>query len=484
MGPLATVLCAGFVAYLYWRDFHKSDRDRISWAPFAWMFIAGTRFVSSWLHLGAPEGGVEAYAEGSPLDRAVFFALIVWGVIVLARRNINWRQLLANNKWLTAYFVYCLLSMAWTDEPMILAKRWLKDLGNPVMALVLLTEARPYEAIATTVRRLAYFAAPVSVLFIRYYPEFGRAYAYGGGTMYSGVADNKNTLGMLCLIGCMCYAWTHLFKRGLAKYDVAIGAILVWLLYEADSKTSVTCAVIAIAILVVSKRSVIERQPTRIVAVTVAGMLAYIAADWLFQVKYYALAMLGRDATLTNRTQLWAVVRGLQTNALVGTGFMSFWAGDRMTAVWKALGPGVNQAHNGYLEQYLNLGYVGVGFIIAIALSTLFVLVKQLKSDYTVGVLRLCIVITAMLYNYTEASFYGISLMWVLFLAGCINAPQPQLLPSTATGSPIRRANRRARVLTNQTPAHVHPSFGQEIRQPGRARPAASSWTNRHSRIR
>src|SRR5215472_14575417 len=117
MRAIATVLCVAFVAYLYWRDLRKADRDRISWAPFAWMFIAGTRFVSAWLHLSAPQG-VDAYAEGSPLDRTVFFALIVWGTIVLFKRDINWRQLLARNKWLIAYFLYCLISMTWTDEPM------------------------------------------------------------------------------------------------------------------------------------------------------------------------------------------------------------------------------------------------------------------------------------------------------------------------------------------------------------------------------
>jgi len=295
---------------------------------------------------------------------------------------------------------------------------------------------------------------PVSVLFIRYYPEFGRSYAAAGGVMYSGVADNKNTLGVTCLIAGICYTWTHLFKRDLAKYDVAIGTILVWLLYQANSKTSLTCTIIAIAILVVSKSSVIERQPTRIVAVTVAGALAYAAADSLFQVKEYVLAMLGRDATLTNRTELWAVVRGLQKNAMVGTGFMSFWAGDRMATVWKALGPGVNQAHNGYLEQYLNLGYVGVAFIIAIALSTLFVVVKQLKSDYSAGVLRLCLLTTAMLYNYTEASFYGINLMWVMFLVASTDMPQAQALPTAAKRPPLTIASRRAAIArTNQKSA-------------------------------
>jgi O-antigen ligase len=169
---------------------------------------------------------------------------------------------------------------------------------------------------------------------------------------------------------------------------------------------------------------------------------------------------------------------------MVGTGFMSFWAGDRMATVWKALGSGVNQAHNGYLEQYLNLGYIGVAFIIGIALSSLFVVVKQLKSDYSVGVLRLCVLTTAMLYNYTEASFYGINLMWVLFLAASIDVPHVQVM-ATAAERPLRIVSRRAPVkLTNQTPVKSHAATRRAARQPRQTRLELSSWANRDPKTR
>src|SRR5207245_7682271 len=107
-------------------------------------------------------------------------------------------------------------------------------------------------------------------------------------------------------------------------------------------------------------------------------------------------------------------------NVLVGTGVMTFWSGDRMATIWRTLGTGINQAHNGYLEQYLNLGYVGVAFIAAIAVSAIFRVRRQLLTNYDAAVLRLCFIVTALLYNYTEASFYGINNLWVLFLAASI----------------------------------------------------------------
>ena len=50
----------------------------------------------------------------------------------------------------------------------------------------------------------------------------------------------------------------------------------------------------------------------------------------------------------------------LHTNPLLGTGYESFWLGSRLQFVWDATEQGILQAHNGYLEIYINLGWVGV----------------------------------------------------------------------------------------------------------------------------
>jgi hypothetical protein len=52
-------------------------------------------------------------------------------------------------------------------------KRWVKDLWNPIMALVILTERRPYEAVGVVLRRLNLLLLPLSILFIKYYLELG-----------------------------------------------------------------------------------------------------------------------------------------------------------------------------------------------------------------------------------------------------------------------------------------------------------------------
>jgi len=457
MRIVAAIIFTAFISYLFWRDLRRPDRDSISWVPFVWMFIAGSRFVSRWFDLQPSGNALDGYAEGSPLDRTVFMLLILWGSVTLYRRQISWSRLLAGNKWLVAYFLYCLLSMTWSEEPQILAKRWAKDLGNPIVALVMLTEQRPYEAIVLTLRRLAFVWMPLSILFIRWYPEFGRAYSPAGAVMYSGVADQKNTLGLSCLVVGISCAWKLLMKRdAVDRYDFAIAAMVGWLLYMSNSKTSLACFVAAAFILVYAARSASSQRPTRLITATLLGVALYTAGDSLLNVTNYAFTLLGRDQTLTNRTEIWSILLSFRTNPFIGTGFMSFWTGDRMRAAWTAIGSPINQAHNGYLEQYLNLGYIGVSFIGLISLAAIVSVRRHLKEDYAAGVLRFCFIVTALLYNYTEASFYGINNIWLLFLVACIDLSKFRAAGADAVV--VRRAaanseapHRRRRVASTST---------------------------------
>lgn len=489
---LAALSCLLFVTYLFWNDVRKRGAQRISWAPLIWMFLAGSRYVSSWLSLRGPMASVEAYAEGSPVDRAVFFSLILWGAVVLARRNIDWARLLTANKWVALYLLYSLSSLLWSDEPTILAKRWLKDLGSPIMALVLLTEQQPYEAVGITLRRLSFLLLPLSALFVRYYPELGRTYKTDGTPMFTGVGHQKNDLGLMCLVTGMYFAWHLLKRRPGAKApaergalnDVLLIGMLAWLLRMSDSQTSIACLAVAIGVLLVARIPQVSSRPSQIVPLLATGALVFAILQRTFGIKDHVLALMGRNPTLTNRTNLWEVISSHAANPLVGAGFMSFWTGERMAAIWKVLGAGINQAHNGYLEQYLNLGYVGVAFIIAIVLSALLNVRRQLDQDPAAALLRLCFLVAAVMYNYTEASFYGMNNMWVLLLTASIVTTgavhvtplvansDVATMPSTGRQKPGRWRVRRRRPHVME-PSSARPTASVEAER------AIRRWTGR-----
>jgi exopolysaccharide production protein ExoQ len=447
MPPL---ICAAFIIVLFRNDLRRPDRgSNALWVPLIWMFLAGSRWVSSWLNMGPTFASASDFSDGSPVDAAVFLSLIVAGCWILSRRKIQWRRLLLDNIWIVIYLAYCLLSMGWSDEPFVLAKRWIKDLGNPIMALVMLTEPQPYEAIGIVLRRLAYLLLPLSVLFIRYYPGLGRSYHADGAPMYVGIGHQKNDLGLMCLVSGIYILWEFLKLRAKsvagpdAERKITLGLLslmLVMLLRMSDSQTSFVCLVIAGSLMLLARSPGFRGRPNMIMGLPFGGALLFWAVNEQFKIKDVILGALGRNPTLTNRTEVWETVRRYEVDPTFGAGFMSFWSGERMNAIWEQIGPGINQAHNGYLEQYLNLGYVGVGFIIVIILAGLVKIRRHLAVDASAGILRLSFVAVAILYNFTEASFYGINNMWLMLLLGCLEVPYrgpsaPQHTPQLARRS-------------------------------------------------
>src|SRR5205085_1121827 len=90
---------------------------------------------------------------------------------------------------------------------------------------------------------------PTSVLFIKYYPDIGRAYDRWLGTpFYHGVTTEKNSLGRDLLVFGLGSVWSlfeafrHPTHRN--RQLVAHGIVLVmigWLFHMANSATSLSC---------------------------------------------------------------------------------------------------------------------------------------------------------------------------------------------------------------------------------------------------
>ena len=118
------------------------------------------------------------------------------------------------------------------------------------------------------------------------------------------------------------------------------------------------------------------------------------------------LAALGRTPTLTGRTQIWSLVLSQHTNPWIGTGFESFWLGDRLQAIWDAL-PNlpITSAHSGYLEVYLTLGWAGITLLALLLLSGYRRVIAAFGEDPGRGSLLLGLFLATLFESFTEAAF-------------------------------------------------------------------------------
>src|SRR5579863_7105506 len=114
---IALLLTLAFIAWLFGRDFReKPNVTAALWLPFFWIVIGpGSRFLSQWLSIfGFQVGGVTV-EDGSPIDAAFYFFLIVAGMGVLLKRRVLLGQFIRNNRLLSFFLAYCLLSILWSD---------------------------------------------------------------------------------------------------------------------------------------------------------------------------------------------------------------------------------------------------------------------------------------------------------------------------------------------------------------------------------
>jgi O-antigen ligase len=138
---------------------------------------------------------------------------------------------------------------------------------------------------------------------------------------------------------------------------------------------------------------------------------------------------LNRQSNLTGRTDIWAALIPAAPNALLGAGFESFWISPSVRIFQNALllqgwwePEGLNEAHNGYLEVYLNLGWVGVGLISAILLNGYRRAVAAFRVNWSVGGLMLAYIVSAAVYSITEAGFRMLDLSWIFLLLAVFSA--------------------------------------------------------------
>src|SRR5258707_11488376 len=124
MNPsLASLICACGIAGLFFLDRDESvHTSKALCLPVAWLWIMGSRPVSSWLGVSPTGGNVQL--DGSPVDAAVLGVLLSAAIGVLIRRSSRTRTLLAANLPMLIYFFYCLISVAWSYYPDVSFKRW------------------------------------------------------------------------------------------------------------------------------------------------------------------------------------------------------------------------------------------------------------------------------------------------------------------------------------------------------------------------
>jgi O-antigen ligase len=430
---LAAAACVCLIATLIFLDREKARVSLALMIPILWLSICASRTVGQWVagKVGSEASSAE-FEQGDTFDAYVFSGLVILGLGVLVKRRRRVAKVLRANGPLLLFFSYCAVSICWSDFPLTAFKRWIKAVGDLSMVLIVLTDPRPRAALRRFLVWPGFVLVPLSILLIKYYPQLGRGWSDWTGEAYNlGVATGKNGLGYVCLVFGLGAIWCILttLRRGFQKSSLrpllanaTLLLLVFWAFRLADSATSLGCFFIGGTVMLLASRPAMRRNRVLIHSMVATSLLLVMVGLFLDPAIGLTEAV-GRDSSLTGRTRIWDEVLPLTVNPVFGAGYESFWLGPRLDKIWLENGQHINQAHNGYLEVYLDLGLVGLVLVLIVLIVGYRNAMQTIRRTPNLGSLQLAFVVVALIYNLTEHAFRDLHPVWIMFLLAVVSIP-------------------------------------------------------------
>jgi O-antigen ligase len=318
--------------------------------------------------------------------------------------------------WLLTVVFYAGLSTAWSQDPSLTSRRSVILLATTLFGIYLGSRFElkdQIDILAWAMLLVLAASAGLAVISPRLGVESG---AHLGN--WRGVFTQKNVLGRIAVLALIAfYLWRPRYR--MLRY----AAVVFGLFMLGMSRSGTAFVVIVLLTGIVPLFRLIRTKP--ILMVPIAIVLLCVAAavgGLLMSNAQLALTLLGRNATLTGRTQLWqACWVSIMKRPFLGYGFDAFWLG--MIGESALVNSSVHwlapTAHNGLLDLWLNLGGLGLllflfAYVICVRKAFRF---YRIREDY-LRVWPLAYLAFFFLYNVTEVTeMEQNSLFMMLFAA-------------------------------------------------------------------
>ena len=195
-------------------------------------------------------------------------------------------------------------------------------------------------------------------------PQFG----ISSDGEWKGVFAQKNrmALGVLFLFSGLPFVAIHYGRKLLT---VTLQALLpIGLILLSKSRTALILAIVLVAVRILGPFIASRRrdQLPFVLYSTVFGLPILVFV--LLEGKEFVLGLLGKESTLTGRTEHWAVLMPYMGHHFwLGYGYQDFWtgSGDSLTVV-KMIGGAMKGSDSGYIDMMLQFGFVGLFMLLIV----------------------------------------------------------------------------------------------------------------------
>ena len=301
--------------------------------------------------------------------RLIFLLSYIITILLLCLRWKRIIYLFSRNWYIWALIILPVLSLSWSFEPGTTVKNSFTLVCSSLFGIYLTSRYSIKEQLQLIAWSF-YIIITLSFILAIALPKYGQMGDFHQGK-WRGVFTHKNGLGATMVVSVIVFLiqGNSQQKKNTVAW-VFLGLSVVLLLLSSSTSALLNCLILVSAffILQVLRWSYHVMIPSIIALVTIGTCLNY----WLIDNASIFFNAVGKDATLTGRTELWQLVWDMiWKQPWIGYGYGGFWHDyDGESAyVWRAITFHPSHAHSGYLNVLLDLGFLGltifwIGFII------------------------------------------------------------------------------------------------------------------------
>ncbi len=397
-----------------------------------------------WRGEGSGSGGLAEHE----VNGKVYFALVYGITLALLVRGgkASWRTA-KSDLLLLGLVALAPLSTLWSLDAYMSARTGMYLLLGSLVGVLLATRFSMREQVELVAGALGVVAV-LTLLISLAMPSYGLQ-----ESNWRGMFIHKNHLGRWMALGTVACGLLAT-RPGPWRAWALGGATLAGALTVLSGSSTAVIVVLGVGLLALLY-SVLRAHVHLAIAVSSLVLLAASAAVVLFvSMPDVVFGALGRDATLTGRTGLWAAVMALiLMRPWLGYGYEAFWWGVESSEDVKEVAGWVsNSAHNGFLELGLGIGLLGVAlFSVGLLLSFARAFRELRRTPGIEGLWPTVFLSFFLFYNLTETSvLLPNNLLWALYVGTTLSLRQNTTYRAQEpekTGRPGRGVPRREAML-------------------------------------
>lgn len=390
------------------------------------------------LHTGGPlnvilSGG---YSQGDKQIAEPDFGLtrnlyLLTYLIVFCLLTIRWRKVLyvlQRDRYIWAILALVLLSFFWSEIPSRTLSRSFSFTGSTLLGVYFATRYTLKQQLQLLGWTFGLIVG-LSLVYALLLPKYGIMGGVHAGA-WRGIYTHKNNFGKMMTLSSVVF--TLLLISGQKQrflFSLGLGLSVMLLLLSTSKGALVNVMAMWSAIAVC--RLFRLQYHLLVISLGSIAIAAGGASLWLVDnLESIVVDVLGKDLTLTGRTDLWmSVLEMIKQRPWLGYGYQAFWDGlnGPSAVVWRAEAWKVPDAHNGFLDLLLQLGIVGMAVFLvgyfANAMGSIARLRSMTGSEFIWPVPFLIFMILS---NLPETSLMRANdIFWVLYVAIALSRLMP-----------------------------------------------------------